>query len=168
MGWLSDRYKKRAYLIIATVPIGIAGFLMLLLLPNDIASAPKKYGALYLAATGLYSFLPLWLAWAVNNCATATVRASASGIVFTMGSLGGICAPWIYLPSDAKNGYRHGHAVLTSFLCASWACAVALLMFCKWENRQRDQGKRDYRLQGLDRQQELELSSKHPAFRYMD
>ncbi|KEF60355.1 uncharacterized protein A1O9_01915 [Exophiala aquamarina CBS 119918] len=164
VGYLSDRYKQRALPIICTAPFAIAGFFMLEFLPNDRPAA--KYGALYLAATGLYAFVPIWLTWAVNNCATATVRAACSGIVFTMGSLGGIMAPWMFLPRDAP-AYRTGHAVLVAFLCGSWACAVLLWGYCRWENRQRDMGKRDHRLQGLTREQELELSSRHPAFRYL-
>jgi len=61
IGWLSDRYKKRAILIIASAPLGIVGFFMLRFIPLNNPGA--KYGALYLAATGLYAFLPLWLAW---------------------------------------------------------------------------------------------------------
>lgn len=61
VGWLSDRYKKRALVIMTTAPFAIAGFFMLEFLPNDRPSA--KYGALYLAATGLYSFVPIWLTW---------------------------------------------------------------------------------------------------------
>ena len=93
------------------------------------------------------------------------MRASAAGVVFTMGSLGGIIAPWVYLPSDAPR-YRTGHGVLLAFLCGSWLCAIGLVLYSKWENKQRDAGKRDYRLNGLSREEELELSSKHPAFRY--
>lgn len=83
-----------------------------------------------------------------------------------MGSLGGIMAPWMFLPRDGP-AYRTGHAILVSFLCGSWASAVVLWAYCRWENRQRDMGKRDHRLQGLTREQELELSSRHPAFRYL-
>lgn len=61
VGWLSDRYKKRAVLIMCSVPIGIVGFFMLEFLPASMPSA--KYGALYLGASGIYAFLPLWLAW---------------------------------------------------------------------------------------------------------
>jgi len=85
-----------------------------------------------------------------------------------MGSLGGILAPWIYLPSDASRGYLNGHAVLLSFVFASWGCAVVLLMYCRWENGQREMGKRDWVVQGLGREEELELSSRHPAFRYVE
>jgi uncharacterized membrane protein len=99
---------------------------------------------------------------------SATVRAASMGLIFTMGSLGGICAPWIYLPTDAKRGYKNGHAVLLSFIFASWGCAVILLMYCKWENKQREMGKRDHLTSGLSRDEELELSSKHPAFRYVE
>lgn len=61
VGYLSDRYKKRALVIICTAPFAIAGFFMLEFLPNDRPAA--KYGALYLAATGLYAFVPIWLTW---------------------------------------------------------------------------------------------------------
>ena len=44
-----------------SVPLGIAGFFMLEFLPQSRPAA--KYGALYLAASGIYAFLPLWLAW---------------------------------------------------------------------------------------------------------
>lgn len=39
---------------------------MLEFLPNDRPAA--KYGALYLAATGLYSFVPIWLTWVFLSC----------------------------------------------------------------------------------------------------
>lgn len=83
-----------------------------------------------------------------------------------MGSLGGILAPWMFLSRDAP-AYRTGHAILVAFLCGSWACSVGLWWYCRWENIQRDAGKRDHRLHGLTREQELELSSGHPAFRYI-
>lgn len=61
IGYLSDHYQKRGILIISSVPLGIAGFFMLEFLPASMPAA--KYGALYLAASGIYAFLPLWLAW---------------------------------------------------------------------------------------------------------
>ncbi|KAE8369943.1 major facilitator superfamily domain-containing protein [Aspergillus caelatus] len=163
VGYISDRYQNRGWVIFATVPFGIAGMGMLEFLPASMPGA--KYGALYLAAPGIYAFLPLWLAWAVNNAATPTVKAASAGLVFTIGSLGGILAPWVYLPGDAPN-YRTGHAIMFAFLFGSWAMCIGMIIYIKWENRAREMGKRDIVLDGLGSEEQLELSSRHPAFRY--
>ncbi|KAL4762573.1 major facilitator superfamily domain-containing protein [Aspergillus foveolatus] len=163
-GYISDKYRTRGYLILLTAPLGITGMAMLLSLPASMPST--KYGALYLAAPGIYSFLPLYITWAVNNAATPTVKAVASGLVFTVGSLGGILAPWVYLSQDAPE-YRQGHAIMFAFLIASWAVAGSLITWIKWENRMRESGKRDWILEGLGEVQRGELSSRHPGFRYV-
>ncbi|KAL4956290.1 major facilitator superfamily domain-containing protein [Aspergillus filifer] len=164
IGYISDYYKTRGYLILLTAPLGIAGLAMLLFLPASMPSA--KYGALYLAAPGIYSFVPLWLTWAVNNAATPTVKAVAAGMVFSVGSLGGILAPWVYLADDAP-GYKTGHAILFAFLFGSWGIAALLIAWVKRENMVRERGGRDDILVGLSEEQAGELSSRHPGFRYV-
>lgn len=125
-----------------------------------------KYGAIYLGLPGLFACLPIYMSWCLNNCATATVRASAAGVLFAIGSLSGLIAPWVYLTNDAR-GYRVGNGVMIGMVCGTWITALTLRFYCQWENRQRDQGKRDYILEGLSPAQERELSSKHPSFRYI-
>ncbi|KAL4879975.1 major facilitator superfamily domain-containing protein [Aspergillus karnatakaensis] len=164
VGYLSDHYQTRGWLILATAPLGIAGFGMLEFLPSSMPGA--KYGALYLAASGIYSFAPLWITWGVNNAATPTVRAVASGLVFTVGSLGGILAPWVYLSEDGPQ-YRTGHAILFAFLFASWSVCAGLIVWIKRENRLRAMGARDSVLEGLSEEEQVELSSRHPAFRFV-
>ncbi|CEL09731.1 Putative Permease of the major facilitator superfamily [Aspergillus calidoustus] len=164
VGYISDKFQTRGWLIFATVPIGITGLGMLEFLPASMPGA--KYAALYLAAPGIYAFLPLWIAWGVNNAATPTVKAAAAGLVFTVGSLGGILAPWVYLPQDAPN-YRQGHAILFAFLFGSWAVSFLLITYIKRENRQRELGQRDHILEGMTAEEQVELSSQHPAFRYV-
>jgi MFS family permease len=163
VGYISDRYHTRGWLILLTVPIGITGLGMLLFLPASNPSA--KYGALYLAAPGIYAFLPLWITWAVNNAATPTVKAVAAGLVFAVGSLGGILAPWVYLAKDAPE-YRQGHAILFAFLFGSWGVCAVLIGYIKRENRAREMGRRDWVLDGLSEEEKVELSSRHPGFRY--
>ncbi|KAL2839894.1 major facilitator superfamily domain-containing protein [Aspergillus pseudodeflectus] len=133
-GYISDHYRTRAYPILATAPLGIAGTALLLFLPDSAPGA--KYGALYLAAPGIYAFLPLWITWAVNNAPTPTAKAVAAGLVFSVGSLGGILAPWVYLSRDAP-GYRTGHAILFAFLVGSWGVAAALVGYVKRANGRR-------------------------------
>ncbi|KAL3485277.1 major facilitator superfamily domain-containing protein [Aspergillus germanicus] len=134
-GYISDTYRTRAYPILATAPLGIAGTALLLFLPDSAPGA--KYGALYLAAPGIYAFLPLWITWAVNNASTPTAKAVAAGLVFSVGSLGGILAPWVYLARDAP-GYRTGHAILFAFLVGSWGVAAGLVGYVKRINGKRD------------------------------
>ncbi|OJJ62819.1 hypothetical protein ASPSYDRAFT_86470 [Aspergillus sydowii CBS 593.65] len=164
VGYISDRYHTRGWLILLTAPIGITGLGMLLFLPASNPGA--KYGALYLAAPGIYAFLPLWITWAVNNAATPTVKAVASGLVFAVGSLGGILAPWVYLAEDAPE-YRQGHAILFAFLFGSWGVCAGLIGYIKRENWAREMGRRDWVLDGLSSEEKVELSSRHPGFRYV-
>jgi hypothetical protein len=44
--------------------------------------------------------------------------------------------------------------------------AVAGIVYCKWENRQRDLGKRDHRLNGTEAEVK-DLGYRHPEFRLM-
>ncbi|KAL3459359.1 major facilitator superfamily domain-containing protein [Aspergillus heterothallicus] len=131
-GFISDHHRTRGPLILLTAPLGIAGTALLLFLPDSLPGA--KYGALYLAAPGIYAFLPLWITWAVNNAATPTVKAVAAGLVFSVGSLGGILAPWVYLARDAP-GYHTGHAILFAFLVASWGVCGGLMWYIARVNR---------------------------------
>ena len=164
MGWLSDKYQSRSIVIICCAPLSIIGFFMLEFVPST--HPWTKYGAIYLGLPGLFSCLPIYMSWCLNNCATATVRASAAGVLFAIGSLSGLIAPWVYLTNDAR-GYRVGNGVMIGMVCGTWITALTLRFYCQWENRQRDQGKRDYILEGLSPAQERELSSKHPSFRYI-
>ncbi|KAL4818466.1 major facilitator superfamily domain-containing protein [Aspergillus spinulosporus] len=143
-GYISDEYRTRGYLILLTAPLGIIGMAMLLSLPASMPAT--KY--------------------AVNNAATPTVKAVASGLVFIVGSLGGILAPWVYLSQDAPE-YRQGHAIMFVFLIASWAIAGSSIAWIKWENTMRESEKRDWILEGLGEVQRGELSSRHPRFRYV-
>ncbi|KAL2826340.1 major facilitator superfamily domain-containing protein [Aspergillus pseudoustus] len=135
-GYISDKYRLRGPLILSTAPLGIAGTALLLFLPDSQPSA--KYGALYLAAPGIYAFLPLWITWAVNNATTPTVKAVAAGLVFSVGSLGGVLAPWVYLARDAP-GYHVGHAILFAFLLASCAVCGGLVVYIRRVNRRREE-----------------------------
>lgn len=51
----------------------------------------------------------------------------------------------------------------------SCSCAILLALllnfYCKWENRQRDLGRRDHRLEGKTEQEIKDLGWRHPAYR---
>jgi len=51
--------------------------------------------------------------------------------------------------------------------CCVLLLAVAGIFYSKWENRQRDLGKRDHRLNGLSEEEIRDLGYRHPEFRYI-
>lgn len=79
---------------------------------------------------------------------------------------GGILAPWVYLAEDAPE-YRQGHAILFAFLFGSWGVCAGLIGYIKRENWAREMGRRDWVLDGLSSEEKVELSSRHPGFRYV-
>jgi hypothetical protein len=55
----------------------------------------------------------------------------------------------------------------TQLATPSTCAAKSAFFYCKWENRQRDLGKRDHRLVGATAAQIKDLGYRHPEFRYI-
>lgn len=63
--------------------------------------------------------------------------------------------------------YPTGHTINLSGQIGVLVLALAGIAYCKWENRQRERGKRDHRLNGLTDDQIRDLGYRHPDFRYI-
>ncbi|GAA5898325.1 hypothetical protein JCM8208_006945 [Rhodotorula glutinis] len=63
-----------------------------------------------------------------------------------------------YIPGNAFN--------VASGVCAG-TIAIGLTLYCQWENRQRDAGRRDHRLEGLTPEQQRDLGHRHPSYRLL-
>jgi hypothetical protein len=59
--------------------------------------------------------------------------------------------------------YITGHAINLGVLGTALVCTAFMIVYQKAENRKREQGKRDYRLQEED---EGMLGYRHPRFKY--
>lgn len=70
----------------------------------------------------------------------------------------------IYITSQAPQ-YHVGFGVGFGFLGLCMASATALLFYLRRENRLRDQGKRDHRLDLADDEKQ-NLGDHHPSFRF--
>lgn len=109
---------------------------------------------------------PIWLAWVTGNTAPATPRAVASAIVPTLGTVGAVAATWAYLPSTAPE-YRPGTILNLCASCLGIVIALGNVFYLRWENRQRDLGRRDHRLDGLVDHDIRKIGSYHPRWRYI-
>lgn len=162
LAMLSDRFKIRGPIL-----FGIAGPLILIAFAilRTVENTGVRYMAIFFATCGGFTGSPVFVAWNVDNNAGPMVRAVSSAFSISLGCLGGILATWTYLPSQAPH-YEVGHTIN---LCAGIVVTITAFinsMLFRWENKQRDAGKRDHVLDGLSQEEIEELGHTHPSFRF--
>ncbi|KAH7085586.1 major facilitator superfamily domain-containing protein [Paraphoma chrysanthemicola] len=162
VAFVSDKTNRRGiYLAVFTLP-AIAGFSIMRWATNP----DVRYGGIFLITIGAFPGGPGFLSWAANNAAGPAIRSVSTAYVVTLGTAGGILATWTYTSKDAPK-YPTGHTInLCGQICVLFL-ATGCIFYCKWENKQRDLGKRDHRLNGLSEAQIRELGYRHPEFRYI-
>lgn len=99
-GFLSDRLQRRGILTLGFSTLGMIGYLMLLVSTNTNV----QYAGLFLAASGVYPLIPLIISWTANNSGGSTKKATATGIIISVGNAGGIvssCEYWLDLAAAA-------------------------------------------------------------------
>lgn len=105
---------------------------------------------------------PVTIAW-LNNCMSGHYKRSvSSAFQIGFGNLGGIVASNVFITSEAPR-YPTGYGVSLGLM---WMCALGctgLLVGLIMENRKRDRGERDWRLDGPDADN---LGDDHPHFRF--
>ncbi|KAI7876438.1 MFS general substrate transporter [Lichtheimia hyalospora FSU 10163] len=159
---LSDRWHTRGIFMFALcAPLTIIGFAVLL----TVDGIGPRYMAIFFATGGGFTCSPIFVGWSVDNTAGPTVRSIACAFIISLGELAGIVSSWTYLPSQAPE-YTTGNQINLAMGALVLVCAAACSFYMKWENTQRDKGKRDHVLHGLSQDQIDQLGHKHPQFRF--
>ncbi|KAK3053952.1 hypothetical protein LTR09_005232 [Extremus antarcticus] len=154
----SDKYQKRGMSMLIGLAVAIAGYIMLISTPN----VWTQYGGTFLVGAGIFPCSPLIMGWLANNLAPHYVRATGTGFQIMVANFAAFVATFTYIETDAP-GYITGHAINIGALALALLTTTILIFYNTWENKQRDGGKRDYRLQEED---ESTLGYRHPSFRY--
>ncbi|KAK6216217.1 hypothetical protein LQW54_003791 [Pestalotiopsis sp. IQ-011] len=162
IAFVSDKTARRGVYLAGFTLIGITGFCVL----RWSDSANLKYMAIYFVTIGAFPGGPGFLSWGLNNSAGPAVRAVSGGYIVSLGTAGGILATWAYLARDGPD-FHIGHTInlVAQFLVLG--LSLFGIAYCKWENRLRARGGRDYRLEGLSEQEQADLGYRHPEFRYI-
>ncbi|KAF8518498.1 MFS general substrate transporter [Hysterangium stoloniferum] len=161
IAYVSYSLKQRGLLIVFSLLFAITGYSIFVGTDNSHA----RYGACFLAVSGVACVGPLLLAWAADNAAPDTVRAVTTAMVPGVGALGAIISVWTYLPDDAPN-YRRGNTVNLAASCLACVLTLIGVQYVHWENCKRDRGERDARLIGKSQEEVGELGACHPSYRY--
>lgn len=160
LSMLSDRIKNRGIITSLAAPFVPIGFAIL----ATVKIVGVRYFAVFLATGGAFTLSPMLLAWGVENSAGPSVRAVTAAYLVGFSSIGAMIATWSFLQKDGPE-YLTGHWTNFGFGLLSTVMIPILVFSLKRENRARDTGKRDHRLQG-DPEKVTSLGHLHPGFRY--
>lgn len=108
--YFADRLKQRGVFLIGFQLIALVGFGLL----AGTRSVSAQYGGLVLAAIGIYTQIPLSMAWNSGNIRNSGKRAVGIAMQVMGGNCGGIVASYVYLSVDAPR-YIQGHSILIGF-----------------------------------------------------
>ena len=162
VGYIGDKTQKRGYLNMATVSIGIIGFILLLASGNPHI----QYAGTFLGAMGIYPCIPNTLSWVSNNTEGNLKRGFALGMIVGWGNLNGVVSSNIYLVKE-KPRFRTGHSVvLASQIVLLLGGSIAMHVLLRLENSRRRAGKRDNLLTGMSEEEIAIAGDKRPDFFY--
>lgn len=68
--------------------------------------------------------------------------------------------------NDVSTGYRIGNGLNTATAASVIIASLGLVAYQKWENKKREEGGRDYRLERSE-EEVATLGHLHPQFRYI-
>lgn len=144
------------------VGVVVASVGYILLLCQLRISVGVKYFALFLIVSGGYITQPVTLTWLQNNVSGHYKRSVAAAMQVGFGNCGGIVASNIYFQAEAPE-YWTGYGVSLALVWICGAACTALFFGVRRENRKRDRGARDWR---LDEPDVDNMGDDHPEWRF--
>jgi len=135
------------------LPITMAGYILIIAAKTNT----QRYAAVFLIAAGIYPCGPCILSILPNNSAGHYKKATAVALQLAIANCGGFIATFTYEASEAPK-YIRGHSITLGFVILAWIAMLCNVMYCRWENTARAEGRRQ---DNLVKYQELWDSAKH-------
>lgn len=157
----SDWKQVRGWPIVALCLMSVLGYALLI----SPISPSGHYAGCFLVALGLYVAVGIPLAWLPTNNPRFGKRTTATGLQLTIGNSSGIMAPFLYPKSEGPR-YVRGHAVTMALVAFAAVLFGAMSIWFHQENKKRERGARDDRVQGMSDQEILALGDDNPRFKF--
>jgi MFS family permease len=166
VAFLSDRLKWRGPFILICLPLAIIGYIIAITAETNKA----RYIAVFFMAAGAYPSAPSILSILPNNSSGHYKRAATTALQLAIANAGGFVATFAYTADQAPK-YIRGHTIALAFVCLAWVLVAANVVYCKWENKARKEGRRQDNLtkyQALIAQGKTRapIGDRHPDFRF--
>ncbi|KAL8662028.1 MAG: hypothetical protein Q9202_005082 [Teloschistes flavicans] len=160
--WSSDRFRHRFGFVILGATVNAVGYMVLL--AQRHVRVKIRYMALYLVECGLWIGSPVEIVWITSNLGGHYKRALGSAIVVASGNMSGFIASNVFITNQAPR-YPVGYGVALGMTVFAATAATVLFLGLRRENKRRDRGGRDYRLQ-CSKEVLDNMGDDHPGFRY--
>lgn len=158
--YLTDRMRHRYAFTMAGVVIASIGYILLLC--QHRISVGVQYFALFLVVSGGYITQPVTLTWLQNNVSGHYKRSVAAAMQVGFGNCGGLVASNVFFQAEAPE-YWTGYGTSLGLMWICGAACTVLFVFVQRENKRRDRGERDWRLDEPDFDN---LGDDHPEWRF--
>ncbi|KAL0941353.1 major facilitator superfamily transporter [Colletotrichum truncatum] len=162
VGVIADRTRWRGYCNIATVTIGIVGFVMLIASKNP----QIQYAGTFLGAAGIYPTISNTLSWVINNTEGSLKRAFVLGMVVGWGNLNGVVSSNIYLKHESPRFFT-GHSVVLAYQVLFLLGGSIFMHFAlRIANSKRRAGKMDAKWASMTEEEQWVAGDRRPDFMY--
>ncbi|KMU83864.1 nicotinamide mononucleotide permease [Coccidioides immitis H538.4] len=166
VSYLTDRLRHRFGFVVFGVIVASIGYIILLCQgpPEGGLSPSVRYMAVFFVCTGTYIVQPVAIVWMANNLGGHYKRAIGLAIQVGFGNIGGIIASNIFVMEDRPR-YFVGYGVSLAMMIFCGVMSIVFAIGLVRENKLREQGKRDDRLQ-LEERILGNMGDDDPRFRF--
>ncbi|KAI5958738.1 TNA1 [Candida pseudojiufengensis] len=163
VAFFSDYTGKRVPFVVGSTVVAIIGLSMVLGAANNPS---VRYGGCFLAASGLYTAMPVLVCWTALNNGSHIKKAISLATQIGFGNIGGIIATFIFLSKDAPR-YIPGLSVSIAAACFSIFCALAYWFLCYRLNQAKKTDAYKQKFNELNERDQINSGDRNPDFVYI-
>lgn len=162
VGYFSDKFQHRGGFLIGGLLFEIVGYAILV----SVDSLGARYFACMMIGVGIYVCSALSIMWINNNNAGHYKRATAGGMITTIGSCAGVLAGQIYTAESAPR-YFKGLRIALALTCGAVLFVIAAMYYYHRQNTRRSQRLQELLKEGVDISEEKPKDDTSLNFRFI-
>lgn len=163
VSFISDKSKLRLPFALGSCVIAIIGLALIL---GEKYDPQARYAGCFLAASGLYTAMPLLVCWSSLNFGGHLRKSVGTAWQIGFGNIGGIIATFIFLQKDAPV-YRPGLGVSIAAVVFAMVMMVAYFFSVYRLNKVKKSDAYIEKFNALDDRSRILAGDKNPNFEYL-
>lgn len=162
ISFISDKVGRRLPFLIATCCTAIVGLALIL---GATHNPSARYAGCFLAASGLYTAMPLIVCWSTLNYGGHLRKSMGTAWQIGFGNIGGIISTFLFLQKDAPV-YAPGLGTSIAFTVFSICFLLAYFVALIYANRKKQKPAYKEKFDSLSEREKVLAGDKNPEFTY--